>query len=81
MTYRGKKLKIRGKYRALIKPKIQGNNMKLSSNTGGKIHVQVVHYVYILIHNYIYPYILLYTLIYQFIRTKALLTSGNKLIF
>ena len=43
MTYRGEKLKIRGKYRALIKPKIQGNNMKLSSNTGGKIHVQVVH--------------------------------------
>ena len=32
-------LKYGGKYRAFLKPKIQGNAMKLSSNTGEKIHV------------------------------------------
>ena len=38
-----KKLKIRGKIQGFNKPKIQGNTMKLSSNTGGKIHVYVVY--------------------------------------
>ena len=43
MKYRGKKIKIRGKIEGFNKPKIQGNTMKLSSNTGGKIHVYVVY--------------------------------------
>ena len=43
MKYRGKKVKIRRKIQGFNKPKIQGNTMKLSSNTGGKIHVYVVY--------------------------------------
>ena len=39
----GEKVKIRGKIQGFNKPKIQGNTMKLSSNTGGKIHVYVVY--------------------------------------
>ena len=34
-----KKRKIQGKIRGFFKPKIHGNAMKFSSNTGGKIHV------------------------------------------
>ena len=33
------KFKIRGKIQGIFKPKIQGNAMKLSSNTGKKINV------------------------------------------
>ena len=55
MKYRGKKVKIRGKIQGFNKPKIQGNTMKLLSNTGGKIHVYVVYELYIPIHNYESP--------------------------